>query len=414
MLFATEILLPEISNRTFLPVVISTAAATYTGRTLLGASPAFHMRSFEASASAIGAWPSDFLIVIMLGFCCGLASYAFIQLLALLEDWFPTLPGGEYTQAAFGMAGIGAMMVGFTHFYGHPFVNGVGYGVIQSILDGRMAVPSLLIMLGAAKLLATTVSLGSGASGGVFSPLLFVGSTLGGGLGLVLLRIAPHSDLSHASCAIVGMAAMVGAATGGVMTAIVMIFEMTRDYAVIVPVTLAVAISSGLRRVLIRDTIYTIKLRHRGRHIPQDRHANLYLVRTAQTLMEPNFVVAEPEARLLDVLQCAPPDADVSSAKVAPPLVVVRGGHISGIVPVRSSLWQRALRDSSLTVGKLAEPDFVLAHETDLLSDVLARMKRKGKSAAIVVAGKGIPRQGDIKGVITKRSIADAVIASAD
>ncbi len=414
VLFATEILLSEISNRTFLPVVIATGAATYTGRTLLGARPAFEAPSFEAAATAIGAWPSDFLIIALLGLGCGLAAFAFIRLLAVLEDWFPTLPGGVYAQAALGMAAIGAMMVGFTRFYGHPFVNGVGYGTIQSVLDGRMTAPSLLILLCAAKLLATSISLGSGASGGVFSPLLFIGSTLGGGLGLVVLAIAPHSDLSQASCAIVGMASMVGAATGGVMTAIVMIFEMTRDYAVIVPVILAVAFSSGLRRILIRDTIYTIKLRHRGRHIPQDRHANLYLVRTAKSLMEPNFVLAEPEARLLDVLKFAPSDAEPSSVRVAPPLVVVRDGRIAGIVPVRSSLWRGALLDDTLTVGRLAEPDYVLARESDLLADVLARMKRKGKSAAIVVGGASVPRKKDIKGVITKRSIADAVIASAD
>ena len=84
---------------------------------------------------------ADFLIIALLGVGCGLAAFAFIRLLALFEDWFPTLPGGVYAQAALGMAAIGAMMVGFTRFYGHPFVNGVGYGAIQSVLDGRMTAP---------------------------------------------------------------------------------------------------------------------------------------------------------------------------------------------------------------------------------------------------------------------------------
>ncbi len=409
VLFATEILLPEISNRTFLPVVIATGAATYTGRVLLGASPAFSMASFQASGNAVGSWPSDFLLIVALGAACGLAAFAFIRLLALLEDWFPTLPGGAYAQAALGMAAIGAMMVGFTRLYGHPFVNGVGYGVIQSVLDGRITAPMLLVILFAAKLLATSISLGSGASGGVFSPLLFIGATLGGGLGFAILAVAPHSDLSPASCAIIGMAAMVGAATGGVMTAIVMIFEMTRDYAVIVPVIVAVAFSSGLRRALVSDTIYTIKLRHRGRQIPQDRHANLYLVQTARSLMEEQFIVAEPGAKLLDVLKSVP-----SNARVAPPIILVRDGHISGIVPVRSSLWPHALLDPAVTVEVLAEPDFVLARETDLCAQVFARMKRHGKNAAIVAGGTGVPSRNDILGVITKRSIADAVIQSAD
>lgn len=408
VLFATEILLPEISNRTFLPVVIATGAATYTGRVLLGGAPAFTMPRFEG-AQLSSAWPLDFLLIVLLGTACGLAAWAFIRLLAFFEDWFPTLPGGPYAQVAAGMAVIGAVMVGFTHLFGHPFINGVGYGVIQSILEGRMTVPNLLVILFVAKILATSISLGSGASGGIFSPLLFIGATLGGGLGFGALAIAPHIDLSPASCAIIGMAAMVGAGTGGVMTAIVMIFEMTRDYAVIVPVIVAVAFGSGVRRALIHDTIYTIKLRHRGHHIPQDRHANLYLVQQAKSIMEANFIVAESGAKLLDVLGAASPNG-----KVTPPIVVANGDRICGIVPVRSGLWPQTLRDPSMTVDMLAQPDYVLAHETDLLSRVFERMNRHGRSAAIVFGGTGVPRRQDIRGVITKRSIADAVIRAAE
>ncbi len=408
VLFATEILLPEISNRTFLPVVIATGSATYTGRVLLGASPAFTVPFFQGG-ERLSALPVDFLIVMILGAVCGVAAWVFIALLAYLEDWFPTLPGGVYAQAAAGMAAIGAMMVGFSHLYGHPFVNGVGYGVIQSILEGGMTIPALLLVLGVAKLLATTISLGSGASGGIFSPLLFIGSTLGASLGFGALAITSHTDLSPVSCAVIGMAAMVGAGTGGVMTGIVMIFEMTRDYAVIVPVIIAVAFGSGVRRALIRDTIYTIKLRHRGHHIPQDRHANLYLVQQAKSIMEKEFIVAEPGASLLEVLSAVRPDADVT-----PPILIVNGDHISGIVPVRSGLWPQAVRDPTLTVDALALPDYILARETDLLSRVFERMNRHGHSAAIVVGGTGVPRRADICGVITKRSIADAVIRSSD
>ena len=272
-----------------------------------------------------------------------------------------------------------------------------------------MTLPGLLAVLFVAKIFATSVSLGSGASGGIFSPLLFIGATLGGGLGFGALALAPQVDLSPASCAIIGMAAMVGAGTGGVMTAIVMIFEMTRDYAVIVPVIIAVAFGSGVRRALISDTIYTIKLRHRGHQIPQDRHANLYLVQQAKSIMEAEFIVAEPGARLLDVLNAAPP-----GGKVTPPIVVVNKDRISGIVPVRSEHWPRALRDPTVTVEALASADYVLARETDLLSRVFERMNRHGASAAIVVGGAGVPRRKDIRGVITKRSIADAVIRSAE
>ena len=104
VLFATEILLPEISNRTFLPVVIATGSATYTGRVLLGAAPAFSMPRFEG-AELGGAWPADLLLIVALGAACGLAAWAFIRLLAFFEDWFPTLPGGAYAQVVRGHGG---------------------------------------------------------------------------------------------------------------------------------------------------------------------------------------------------------------------------------------------------------------------------------------------------------------------
>ena len=188
---------------------------------------------------------------------------------------------------------VGLMMVGLTHAFGHPYVDGVGYGVIQSTLDNDMTSAGLLALLFVLKLLATTISLGCGASGGIFSPSLYLGATLGGAFAIALGAILPHAGLTAPSAAIVGMAAMVGAGTGGVMTAIVMVFEMTRDYAIIVPVIVAVAVAAGIRRALISETIYTVKLRHRGHRIPKDRHINLYLVMQAQDIMERRFILAK-------------------------------------------------------------------------------------------------------------------------
>jgi CIC family chloride channel protein len=164
---------------------------------------------------------------VLLGILCGVASWAFIRLLVIMEDGFPRLPGNAYTQNILGMAAIGLMMVVLTHGFGHPYVDGVGYGVIQSTLDNKMTSAGLLALLFALKMLATTISLGCGASGGIFSPSLYLGATLGGAFAVVVGAV--HAGLTVPSAAIVGMAAMVGAGTGGVMTAIVMIFEMTRD-----------------------------------------------------------------------------------------------------------------------------------------------------------------------------------------
>ena len=115
------------------------------------------------------------------------------------------------------------MMVMLTRVFGHSYLDGVGYGVIQSVLDDKMTAAGLLALLFGLKLLATTISLGCGASGGIFSPSLFLGATLGAAFAAVAGLALPHAGLTLPSAAIVGMAAMVGAGTGGVMTGIIMV-----------------------------------------------------------------------------------------------------------------------------------------------------------------------------------------------
>ncbi len=400
VLFALEILLPEVSNRTFLPVVIATGAATSLGRILIGLNPAFTVPEILFPQS-FGV--EEVMAFAALGVLCGVASWAFIRLLVFFEDAFPELPGNIYTQNIIGMTLVGVMMVGFTHAFGHSYVDGVGYGVIQSILDKDMTAAWLLALLFVAKLLATTISLGCGASGGIFSPSLYLGATLGAGFAVGAGLILPHSGLTAPSAAIVGMAAMVGACTGGVMTAIIMIFEMTRDYAVIVPVIVAVAVAAGIRRALIPETIYTIKLRHRGHRIPKERHVNLYLVQQAKDIMERRFILAKAGSTLREAMGWE----DVDDLRA---IIVEREGRIVGLIPPRSGLWREGASNAGRLVDDFVEKRMVVCRDVDLLSLALARLKRHRSGAAIVFHGENRPRASDIVGVITKRAIADAVI----
>ena len=404
VLFALEILLPEVSNRTFLPVVVATGAATTIGRILIGPDPAFAVPDVQLSLAA-SLEPGQAIGFVLLGLLCGVAAWAFIRLLVFMEDGFPRLPGNDYTQNIIGMGIIGLMMVALTHAFGHSYVDGVGYSVIQSIFDQRMTAAGLLALLFVLKLLATTISLGCGASGGIFSPSLYLGATLGAAFAAGVAAVFPHAGLNIPSAAVVGMAAMVGAGTGGVMTAIVMVFEMTRDYAVIVPVIVAVATAAGVRRALVGETIYTIKLRHRGHRIPKERHINLYLVKQAEDIMERRFIVAKAGTPLREALLA-------ETADDLPAIVVEREGRIVGLIPPRSGLWLEARTNPDLLVERYVEDHLVVCRDQDLLSLALARLKRHRAGAAIVFHGTARPRVADVVGIITKRVIADAVIDS--
>ena len=402
VLFAIEILLPEVSNRTFLPVVIATGAATMLGRILIGPNPAFAVPEvFFPSASSFGV--EEAIAYVALGALCGVASWAFIRLLVFMEDGFPKLPGGVYLQNIIGMTLVGLMMVGLTHAFGHSYVDGVGYGVIQSILDKDMTATNILVLLFFLKLLATTISLGCGASGGIFSPSLFLGATLGAAFASLAAFVLPNAGLTLPSAGIVGMAAVVGAGTGGVMTAIIMVFEMTRDYAIIVPVIVAVAVAAGVRRALIPETIYTVKLRHRGHRIPKERHVNLYLVQQTQDIMERRFILASSGSTLRECMGWE----DVDDLRA---VIVENEGRIVGLIPPRSGLWRESVNNPGRLVDDFVEKRIVVCRDVDLLSLVLGRLKRHRAGAAIVFKGTHRPRAADVVGVITKRAIADAVI----
>ncbi len=401
VMFAVELLLPEVSNRTFLPVVVATATATSIGRLALGLDPAFFVPEAALPPSP-PLNPVELTGFVLLGVSAGFASWAFIRVLAFCEDLFPKLPGNAYTQNMIGMLLIGLLAYGFYLTTGHLQTAGVGYATIQAILDGTPWTVLLLAALCLGKLLATTISLGSGASGGVFSPSLFIGATLGAGLGTLGQLIFPNASFSVIEYAVVGMGALVGGATGASMTAIVMIFEMTRDYNVIVPLVLTVALAVGIRRALITENIYTVKLRNRGRPIPTIRHTNMYLVQQARDLMSQKFVVLPADTDIQAAL-------DVVAANPGAHIVVSDDGRIFGFVrfgsvPYKPAKGKQILRD-------IVSSDFVIAPETSILNTIVTRMSRRERTFAIVVKpGGAVPRPADVVGVIDSAEIAAAVI----
>jgi chloride channel protein, CIC family len=397
VMFALELMLPEVSSRTFLPVVIATGASTYFGWLFFGFTPAFLVPVTGLPESSFAASISFFPFYILLGVLCGVASAAFVQLLAWMEELFEEkIPGNAYTSNIIGMTCVGVLIYAMQLTTGHGQVDGVGYATIQAVLTGEISVGWLLAMLFAAKLLATTLSLGSGASGGIFSPSLFMGATLGGSLGSLLQLMWPGMGVNSVMLAVIGMAAVVGSGTGAAMTAILMIFEMTRDYAAVVPSIVAVAIALGVRRTLSFENIYTIKLAWRGHHIPRERHSHMFMIRHAGDVMKPvRSIVSESE--LIDATAGARGGAEGY-------LVVRDGGRIAGLAQVGGTV-----DPDEVTISR----DFIVTRSTSFIRDVMSRMAHSPRQPrlAIVVDRQGVPRPEDVLGVVTRESIADTIIA---
>jgi CIC family chloride channel protein len=405
VMFAIELMLPELSARTFLPVALSTGAATFVGRIFLGLQPAFAVPQAMFLSTEQAPLPALALFAV-LGALIGVAAAAFIRGLVFAEDIFPKIKN-PYLRHSVGMLMVGTLIYALLRYQGHYFVQGVGYATIQAILTNNLAGIGLLLGLFVAKLFATSVSLGSGASGGIFSPSLFMGATLGAAFGSIVTALGPVHGVDPVTCAIIGMAAMVGGGTGAAMTAVTMIFEMTRDYDIIMPIIIAVALSIGVRRLLSRENIYTVKLVTRGHLIPKALHANMYLVRHAEEVMDRDVILLPAETDFAAFLR----QTENAGFKH---IVVTRGDRISGVLRVNTEL-RRGLEGaySGVKLGDIAQKNFTIARAQDVVFDVVDRMWRHGAPMAIVTKGAARrPRAGEVVGMISKEHIADSVAES--
>jgi CIC family chloride channel protein len=399
VMFAIELMMPEVSVETFLPVAIATGAATFVGRWFFGDAPAFQVPPLQAMAINASA-PLVLTLFAVMGALTGFWAALFIRGLHLVEDWFERI-NAPYLRHMLGMLMVGVIMYLLFRTLGQYYVDGVGYATVQAVLAGTLSSFWLLGLLSICKALATSLSLGSGSSGGIFSPSLFMGATLGGGFAALLNSVGFPVPLSVPAFAMVGMGAMVGGGTGAVMTAVTMIFEMTLDYSIVMPMIVAVAMSIGARRMLSRETIYTLKLVRRGQAIPKARHANMFLVRSAGEVMDRDIEVLPAEASFDDYLR------QPEHAGRLRHVVVTTNGTIYGVIRVNTGL-RRGLEaaHTGVSLGEVASRNFIEVPEGVTAFEVIRRMWRRNAIMAVVLRGE------KVAGVITKEHVADSVAES--
>lgn len=287
--FAMELLLVSISARTVSLVALATVTACFIGRLYNGIEPSFPIADLAPFEQAHLTELYLLLLCAPLGILIGAAATLFIHSIYWFEDTFAALIKNTYLRHSVGMIILGVIIYLLQQYAGHYYVASVGYGTIMDILGNMLTSPGFLLLLFALKLLATGLTLGSGASGGIFSPSLFLGATLGAAFGQLVTGLFPEAQLHPVIFAIAGMAAMVSGTTGAVITAITMTFEQTRNYTIILPIILTVAISHTTRARLTSETIYTLKLMRRGIIVPQGLQAAVSASRTAASIMSTNF-----------------------------------------------------------------------------------------------------------------------------
>jgi CIC family chloride channel protein len=391
VLFSLEEIMGDLNAPVLGSVVLASATSWMVLRLLLGNNPLFKVPQYNL------VHPLEFGIYAVLGVAGGLVSVAFTKLLLGMRKRFLHLP----KSTVWFQPVAGGLLVGVLGWF-VPQVLGVGYGYVGEALNGRMAL-NLMLLLVVLKLIAVTTSYSSGNAGGIFGPALFIGAMLGGSLGTVAHRLLPAYTATAGAYALVGMGAVFAGIVRAPMTSVVMIFEMTQDYSVIVPLMIANLVSLFLASRLQREPIYEALAVQDGIHLPSAEGRQRQGLRQVARVMRPVSEVLASEITVGEAL------VQVGSSAVRSWLVVnQQGGSGRGVIGVvtRSTLEREAVEHSAKKLAELVpEQTFPHVHSDQGLDLALERMGANRIEILPVVSRADVHQ---LEGVVTLSDVLDA------
>ena len=382
--FAAEVILGEFAPRSFAAIVVSSVLAAVIGRAFLGNHPSFSAAGFELVS------PYELILYAVLGVIAAVWATGFVRTLYFVEDRFEAFKIPSWVKGGIGFALVGVIGIWL------PQVFGVGYDSMQQVLDQHVGVGRALA-LAVAKPIATSLTLGAGGSGGVFAPSLFTGAFVGDAFGRVVHDIFPAWTATGAAYGLVGMAALFAAAAEAPMTAILIVFEMSNDYRIILPLMVCVVIATVVGRRLLGSTVYEMKLIRRGVDWQRVRRPRFLSRVKVGTIVRHAPVIAQLHDVIVDVVE-----RGREAGELAVP--VCNGQRFIGIVT--SSDLAGALRDgkgeqriSSIvqTMNHVLEPDDTVERAATLMAD-----------APIPLLPVVDPQDHRLLGIVTRRDVLQA------
>jgi len=382
--------LEEITGDLYAPVmgavVLASATAWVVLRVSLGDHPLFKVPQYQLVS------PAEFAVYAVLGVAGGVVSAAFARLLLGMRARFLRFP----QKTVWFQPVVGGLLVGVMGWF-VPQVMGVGYGFVGEALNGRMTF-QLMALLVVLKLFAVTGSYASGNAGGIFGPALFIGAMLGGTVGTVAHHLFPAYTATPGAYALVGMGAVFAGIVRAPMTSVVMIFEMTQDYAVIVPLMIANLVSLFIASRLQRAPIYEALAEQDGIHLPSAKTRQRYGQRQVIGVMRTASEALPAEITVREALERA------RSSKVPTWLVTDRRGVV-GVINV-SRLERELAEGADKTLGELVDGAiFPHVHTDQGLDLALERMGANRIEILPVVNRADVHK---LEGVVTLRDVLNA------
>ncbi len=378
--FAAELILPELSNRIFIPLVVSATIADYIGRYFLGAAPLVVVPHYHVYYG----W--QFLLYALLGLSSGFIAVLFTKSLIFFENLFGVIKRYDYLRVVLGGLLVG--VIGYVVFVltGRYYIYDVGTNIIDDILSGRSFTMQMLILLLFGKIVATSAMLGSGGAGGIFAPLLFIGTVFGGIFGTFVHYFIPHSEFSPAVCGLIGMVSTLGGATNLVITSVIMSFEITREYSIILPIMLAVVLSRMIVNKYGSGGVYSYKLIRRGIIPLEMKEFNVLHIIKVSEIMRQKFDVVKGDARVFSAR------SRFLKERLLRLPVIDDEKRFVGVL----NFFDIVFAKGNESVSRYVVPAVPTVSEEDTLSSVMERMAENKIGMAAVV-----DNQGRLKGIVT-------------
>ena len=397
VLFAIEIIIGSYAITTLTPLILSSVIATV----ICHAFPAItggNIRAFSIpfEYSLVSAWEIPFFF--LLGAVAAFVSLSFIISTYKMEDLFNWLKIPGPFKTMIGGVCLGAIFLAMPLVTGYSHCFGIGYQTIEMVLEGKI-IWYVLLMLVALKLLTTTLTLGSGGSGGIFAPSLFLGAMMGGAFGFGLESLFPASiPIKSGAYALVGMGAVVAGTTHAPITAILIIFELTGDYQIMLPLMISCVISSLITSRLKRDSIYTEKLSRRGVNLHLGIEAKIMESTLVRELMHRDVAVIDIKASFHEVLSRML-DEHIQELFVTDEKDVLKG--IITLNDVKTVINEEDLEQIVIAADLMESSIRFVTPETT----VLACMDKFGASDTGELAVVEDEQSKKLVGIITRRSV---------
>ena len=383
--FALEVILGNFAIPAFAPIVLSSVLATVVSRAYLGDSPAFVVPEYTLVHYA------EIPLYAVLGMLMGLVAVVFIWALYKSEDLFERSPIPPLARTTVGGLCVGGLLLIAPEVYGTGFE--AMYRLLHETIEWQ-----ILIFLFLLKLLATCTTLGSGASGGIFSPSLFLGVVAGGLFGQLVHFVFPSVTATPEAYAMIGMGAVVAGTTHAPVTAILILFELTEGYQIILPVMIACTLSTVTARYLQPHSIYTLKLARRGISLSLGREETVMRSFHVADVMHTPAPTLADDAAFQQVVGRVLGSHDPYYYTVSP------GDHLTGVISLHDikALLNEGGLDGLVVARDMARPVHTVAHTQEPLTDCLRKFRETQLDCLPVTADK---TSTQVIGVVTQTDL---------